>query len=278
MLHIQRHNSEKFKVTKSTRFLCLMSKRTYGVKSYTRECVSVLLVALTYTPHTQPRDPTAYTRHSCTQMERNPQRHAHNGARARSQQSAEQPEQWKANITYENNFCVVFTIEWMDGWWQCCPINYTWTRWECGMRVRDSHRMSKVFFCVVAAVVSFPLLLFFLYEKKNKFRRGFFVVLVPCVLWCCCFCCSLSIPIMWRQLLRVCERSYDKVNKNKFFVSATQWVCNLSVNAIKIYFYTFHSQIKIGENIWAKLFFVEIGEKPLKLYRKSILNVEKVIY
>lgn len=188
MLHIQRHNSEKFKVTKSTRFLCLMSKRTYGVKSYTRECVSVLLVALTYTPHIQRHDPTAYTRHSCTQMERNPQRHAHNGARARSQQSAEQPEQWKANITYENNFCVVFTIEWMDGWWQCCPINYTWTRWECGMRVRDSHRMSKVFFCVVAAVVSFPLLLFFLYEKKKIISTWF-------------FCCSGSLCIVVLLLL-----------------------------------------------------------------------------
>lgn len=60
----------------------------------------------------------------------------------------------------------------MDGWWQCCPINYTLNTREqerertniCGMRVRDSHRMSKVFFGVSFSLL---LLLFFfhIYEK-----------------------------------------------------------------------------------------------------------------
>lgn len=173
----------------------------------------------------------------------------------------------------------------MDGWWQCCPINYTLnTRvyeseneqipnvgiYECGMRVRDSHRMSKVFFsllCVVFTAV-FVVVAFFLcfiiwkifdvvcfYSLFRVVSLSFFRSPIAFELYCttnCCCCCYLrrlsfspfNLPIihLWRsRLLRVynTQERAESVNetvraKNNFFSCLQLSVYVIWVYAIKI--------------------------------------------
>lgn len=155
----------------------------------------------------------------------------------------------------------------MDGWWQCCPINYTWNK--C---LRESERVSElaenvVCVCVIRIVcqksfsVSLPL----------SFRFVLMVVVVIAYkFWLCCmlyvlffFLFSLFSFSLWNALLfcwlcvltALCRllyvdghlreyvfESYEKRKRTFICVYSSEYV-NWE-NAIKFNFSSFHWQIK----------------------------------